>query len=190
MDTYFLSTWLVTPWPFAWVVSRVMAESIGRAWCCVSHLPIFLPFHSVFQMLARVFENPSLQISLTNQDTCCGVGLSRSLTSCVIYGDTTGNCLSHFCLVTHPLWSSLPIWSSKSFIHRFKALTQNAFVKEYLTSSKMYSPLLLHVFSPLWMFALSIKSRLLFGRLVMILFIYILTFSWYFRQLLKGDLKL
>lgn len=58
----------------------------------------------------------------------------------VVCGDTTGNCLSHFCLVTHPLWSSLPIWSSKSFIHRFKALTQNAFVKEYLTSSKMYSP--------------------------------------------------
>lgn len=34
----------------------------------------------------------------------------------------------------------LPIWPSGSFIHRFKALTQNAFVKEYLTSFKMCSP--------------------------------------------------
>lgn len=87
VDTYFLSTWLLTRWPFAWIVSWVMAQSIGRAWCCVSHLPIFLPFHLVgFSNVSQGVWKPSLQISLTNQDTCCGVGLSRSLTSCDLWG--------------------------------------------------------------------------------------------------------
>lgn len=59
---------------------------------------------SLFEMSTEILEKPSILISaLTSQDTCCGVGPNRSLASCVIYRDARGDCLSHFCLVVHPL---------------------------------------------------------------------------------------
>lgn len=58
---------------------------------------------SLFQMLIEMLENPSILIStFTGWKACCGMGLNRSHASCIIYGVTRGNCLSHFCLVLYP----------------------------------------------------------------------------------------
>lgn len=60
---------------------------------------------SLFQMSTEMLENSySILIStFTGWKTCCGMGsLNRRRASCIIYGDSRGNCLSHFCLVLHP----------------------------------------------------------------------------------------
>lgn len=58
---------------------------------------------SLFQMSDEMLENSSILIStFTGWKTYCGMDLSRRRASCIIYGDSRGNCLSHFCLVLHP----------------------------------------------------------------------------------------
>lgn len=70
---------------------------------CLAILLFSSQLLSLFQMSTEMLENTSILIStLTGWKTCCGMGLNRSHAPCIIYGDTTGNYLSHFCLVLYP----------------------------------------------------------------------------------------